>query len=202
MTSLLQYRQDVVDGIAAAVPSFKVVGSHHTALGPEELMAHAKATPSCWVVIQDWQKTVMLAGRRKLYVPVRTVAYILAKDIAPQAGPPAVAAVPRGDAALAFAEAVHRIVCLSGTKVEGAPWGNEDVKATESASAREMTPLKIFRQGVAVWGVAWTQEVKLDPLVDPANLATFDLAQLSWVLKPYIHPDPDVVDAVDTVDLT
>lgn len=202
MTTLLQYRQDVIDGIAAQVPAFKAVGSHHTAMGPEELMAHAKTSPSCWVVIQDWLKTEMLAGRSKLFLPVRMVAYIIAKDIPGQAGPPAVPALPRGDASIALAEAVHRTVVLSGASNVGAPWGNEDVKATQSAAAREMTTLKVHRQGVALWGVAWTQQVQLDPVVTEAELAPFDLAQLSWVLKPYLHPDPDVIDADDSVDLT
>lgn len=52
-------------------------------------------------------------------------------------------------------------------------WGINTYSTPESLSGRSLYSTELDELGVALWGIAWTQIIELEPLVDYSNLDDF-----------------------------
>lgn len=188
MTALLNFRTAIVQTLSSS-PRLEGVNvyTHGSNFDFHELKEYAKKAPAVFVAIER----LMVEQQGGLPVAfVGVTAVVLAKDAA---------GIKRDAKALIIVQALLNELARFPNQF----WGLSFVSVPQRVGAENLYSRRLDDEGVALWAVAWSQDVQLDDLPAGDGLDDFALLSAKWDLAPRDNDAPlgEVTEAEDLIDV-
>ena len=171
--STITIRQAVVDTIAAALPALRACEAHGGRFDAKELQRVSTKSPAVLVAITRATGIDLVHGQRA--GELTFAAFVCTRDTAE---------ATRADMALQILDGLAGII-------PGNRWGLDDAQSEpRSINAQNLFSAGVDRQGVALWGVSWTQSFVLSTDVDMDALNDFLTTVVDYDLDTQQDGDP------------
>lgn len=173
--SLLSYREAIVADIKAAIPTLRTVETHRGRFdSAAEIKRYGLAAPAVLIAITAGDPAPIASGT--LRIDAGVALYVITRD-QPQ--------LARDAGALAIVEALLR-------HAQDNLWRDAALAAPKNFRAANLYAGAIDKLGVALWAVTFDQAVEIEPTLDPATLAAFEI----------FHQDTDIAPADGDIDIS